>query len=260
MAESMVFYRSFAQAADMLPPEQYKPFMQAILAYGFDEDESLVEDLDMLCKMAWKLIKPQIDANIQRRQNGRKGASYGKLGGRPKFSIKDEFSTKSDELSTKEKPHRGYDQNPIGVTPKTPNVNDNVNVNSNVNDNENEKGNENKPAALSEEEKQRRAEQHQFVTEIVDYLNDKSGKHYRADTPKTLTLIKARQKEGFTLDDFKKVIDTKCAEWKNDDKMSIYLRPETLFSPKFEGYLNQKTQNDQIDWQDDVDRWWPDEV
>lgn len=75
--------------------------------------------------------------------------------------------------------------------------------------------------------------------EIVDYLNSKIGTHYRATTRKTQSLIKARMNEGFTVDDFKKVIDNKSAEWGKDSKMSKYLRPETLFGTKFESYLNQ---------------------
>lgn len=75
--------------------------------------------------------------------------------------------------------------------------------------------------------------------EIIDYLNQKANTHYKPTTKKTQTLIKARIKEGFTVNDFKKVIDIKTAEWLNTD-MSKFLRPETLFSPKFESYLNQK--------------------
>jgi uncharacterized phage protein (TIGR02220 family) len=72
---------------------------------------------------------------------------------------------------------------------------------------------------------------------IVEYLNEKTGKQYRHTTPKTRELIKARWNEGFTLDDFKKVIDNKTLEWKNT-KWENYLRPVTLFSTKFESYLN----------------------
>ena len=75
--------------------------------------------------------------------------------------------------------------------------------------------------------------------EIVDYLNQRCGTSYRHTTRKTRDLIRARWKEGFKLDDFYIVIDKKAAEWQNDPKMSKYLRPETLFGPKFEGYLNQ---------------------
>ena len=76
---------------------------------------------------------------------------------------------------------------------------------------------------------------------VIDYLNEKAGTKYRSTTPKTQSLIRARVSEGFTLDDFKVVIDKKCAEWLPDPKMSKYLRPETLFSPKFEGYLNENS-------------------
>lgn len=73
---------------------------------------------------------------------------------------------------------------------------------------------------------------------VVDYLNKKTGKAYRySDT--TLKHIKARLNEGFTLDDCKKVIDTKCAQWLHND-MNKFLRTETLFGSKFETYLNEQ--------------------
>ena len=53
-----------------------------------------------------------------------------------------------------------------------------------------------------------------------------------------------RTDEGFTLDDFKQVVNNKVAEWKGTD-MEKYLRPETLFGTKFEGYLNQESNNNQ---------------
>lgn len=74
---------------------------------------------------------------------------------------------------------------------------------------------------------------------VVEYLNLKTNSKYKSSSSKTRTLIKARVNEGFTLEDFKKVIDIKTKEWLGTD-MAKYLRPETLFGPKFEGYLNQK--------------------
>ena len=63
--------------------------------------------------------------------------------------------------------------------------------------------------------------------------------------------------EGFKLEDFKKVIDKMTMEWKDNNKMKVYLRPETLFGTKFESYLNRPakplTTNDLakiIDWSD----------
>ena len=74
---------------------------------------------------------------------------------------------------------------------------------------------------------------------IVDYLNQKTGQKYKPSTKKTQTCIHARLAEGFTEDDFKKVIDNKCAEWIGTE-CEKYLRPETLFGTKFESYLNAK--------------------
>lgn len=77
-----------------------------------------------------------------------------------------------------------------------------------------------------------------LVTEIVTYLNEKLGTRYKPTTESTRKLIRARLKDGFTLDDFKAVIDDRAAKWGKDPKMSEYLRPSTLFGTKFEGYLN----------------------
>ena len=74
----------------------------------------------------------------------------------------------------------------------------------------------------------------------MEYLNLKANTKFRFTSEKTRKLIKARINENFTVEDFKTVIDNKCDEWLNDDKMKIYLRPETLFGSKFESYLNQK--------------------
>jgi len=82
------------------------------------------------------------------------------------------------------------------------------------------------------------------VKEIILYLNQKTQKTFRQDNTKTIKLINARFKEKNSLEDFKKVIDIKVKQWQNDDKMKIYLRPETLFGTKFESYLQEeKKQN-----------------
>ncbi|OAO27250.1 conserved phage C-terminal domain-containing protein [Staphylococcus capitis] len=82
--------------------------------------------------------------------------------------------------------------------------------------------------------------------DVIDYLNQQTGKNYKSTTKKNQTVIRARTDEGFSLDDFKRVIDNKVAEWKGTN-MEKYLRPETLFGTKFEGYLNQKLQPSGMD-------------
>lgn len=79
-----------------------------------------------------------------------------------------------------------------------------------------------------------------MLEEIINYLNLKTGKHYKLTTPKTKDFINLRMAEGFSVQNFKTIIDIKTAEWGNDPKMAQYLRPDTLFGTKFEGYLNQK--------------------
>lgn len=97
------------------------------------------------------------------------------------------------------------------------------------------------PVAVSEEEKEEeKEERNKIYISIVEYLNQKAGTKYKASSKKTQTCIHARLAEGFTIDDFKVVIDKKCADWLGDAKMEQYLRPETLFGTKFESYLNAK--------------------
>ncbi|MDT2818683.1 conserved phage C-terminal domain-containing protein [Vagococcus lutrae] len=82
--------------------------------------------------------------------------------------------------------------------------------------------------------------------EIMNYFNSKTKKNLKHTTGKTRALIKARWNEGFRLDDFKKVIDNKCFDWlvpgkkfSNGTLTSTYVRPSTIFGPKFEEYLNE---------------------
>ncbi|MBP7319554.1 MAG: conserved phage C-terminal domain-containing protein [Lachnospiraceae bacterium] len=84
---------------------------------------------------------------------------------------------------------------------------------------------------------------------VIDYLNEVTGSRYRY-SESSLISIKARLKEGFTLQDFKNVIYKKSSQWINDPEMCKYLRPETLFCTKhFESYLNEKfVDNKTEDW------------
>lgn len=76
---------------------------------------------------------------------------------------------------------------------------------------------------------------------VLDYLNCKAGTNYKASSKATQQHINARLAEGFTVDDFKSVIDKKCTEWMGSE-WEKYLRPSTLFGSKFENYLNGKQQ------------------
>lgn len=90
--------------------------------------------------------------------------------------------------------------------------------------------------------------------EIINYLNRKMNTHYKPTTSSTVKKIKARLKEGYSVDDFKTVIDKKYDDWAGDDKMVAYLRPDTLFGTKFESYLNQREANYSKDKLSDYDK------
>lgn len=77
------------------------------------------------------------------------------------------------------------------------------------------------------------------IVEIISYLNEKASKQFLPTTKETKTLILDRWNEGFRVADFKKVIDIKTEDWLLDGRKNKFLRPSTLFGPKFEAYLNE---------------------
>ena len=105
-----------------------------------------------------------------------------------------------------------------------------------------------------ETDKNKGPKESETVAEIIDYLNVKIGSHYKPGTPGTVRMIKARLREGFTVENFRTVIDKKVSSWGTDPKMQQYLRPETLFGSKFESYLNEQTGSRPISQRDRADK------
>lgn len=121
MRDSFVFYRSFFEAAETLKKSDKLKLFEAICEYALnDEEVALAGAPDGM----FKLLKPQIDSNNRKYENGRKG-------GRPKANQSITKSKPNNNQSiTKPKSNRNAMNNV--------NVNDNVNVNVNVNDNDND--------------------------------------------------------------------------------------------------------------------------
>lgn len=118
-------------------------------------------------------------------------------------------------------------------TDKLSNINDySIKVGTDVGtDNDTEFG-------TSKKELIKRINKKEIYSRVITRLNEVTNKKYKPTTKKTIDCINARLNEDFTEHDFYEVIEIKCEEWLGT-KNEKYLRPETLFGNKFEGYLNQ---------------------
>jgi len=132
-------------------------------------------------------------------------------------------------------------------------------VNDNNNDNDNDDSYHDSYNDSYHDSSEQKKDSIDYKT-IVDFLNEKAGTHYKHSTEKTKKLIRARMNEGFTLDDFKTVIEYKVKEWRGT-KFEPYIRPETLFGTKFEGYLNNASKTTTVfdtvndSWRRQLESW-----
>lgn len=230
--DSFVFYKSFADAISEMPREYQLRAYEVIISYALTGDLP-DESEPWAVRAIFQVCKANIDANNKRYVDGHKG-------GRPKKPVVSESKTSGFENENQ------WFQNSKPNDNDNVTDNDNVNANANANDTDNDTDNANdtdniKTLSDSVRPSQQSAADKINYQYIIDNLNGKTGKHYRV-TDKTRSLIRARIRDGFTESDFLKVIDNKVRSWANDPKMSQYLRPETLFGTKFEGYLNETHQ------------------
>lgn len=206
MKDSTTLLRSQCDALMNLPPEQFKAAVTAIWAYEMDD----TEPEDPVAAMAVGMAKPLIDKRNKRVESGRKGGS--KLKQTEANAKQIEANGSKPEANGSKREAKEERRN---IKDKDKNIKDILSG---------------KPDCA-----------YQYA-EVIDYLNQKAGTAFKDKSKDTRTHIKARFDEGFTLDDFKTVIDKKVAEWKGTD-MAKYLRPATLFGSKFESYLNQQGGN-----------------
>jgi len=76
--------------------------------------------------------------------------------------------------------------------------------------------------------------------EIIEYFNSCANTTYSLDTGSNKSLIISRLKEGYSISEFKFVINKKINDWKSDAQMKKFIRPLTIFNKsKFENYLNE---------------------
>ena len=200
-------YKEYYELITLLTEKEQQELLLAITKFMFEDIEPTLNDK-----------QTKIFNNLRRPlEKSKKRSKCGSITKSNENQEENEIETKKNQKEIKTKSNENQKEN---ENKTHQDVNVIVNVNDNVDVNV-------KKISLEE------------IKGIVEYLNIKSNSHYKYSTDKTQTLIKARIKDGFTLDDFKIVIDKKCEEWLGTD-FEKFLRPETLFSNKFEGYLNQK--------------------
>lgn len=200
-------YKEYYELITLLTEREQQELLLAITKFMFEDIEPTLNDK-----------QTKIFNNLRRPlEKSKKRSKCGSITKSNENQKENEIEIKENQKEIKIKSNENQKENENKIHQDVNvivNVNDNVDVNV-------------KKISLEE------------IKGIVEYLNIKSNSHYKYSTDKTQTLIKARIKDGFTLDDFKIVIDKKCEEWLGTD-FEKFLRPETLFSNKFEGYLNQK--------------------
>lgn len=200
-------YKEYYELITLLTEREQQELLLAITKFMFEDVEPTLNDK-----------QTKIFNNLRRPlEKSKKRSKCGSITKSNENQEENETKTKENQKEIKTKSNENQKEN---ETKTHQDINVIVNVNDNVDVNV-------KKISLEE------------IKGIIEYLNIKSNSHYKYSTDKTQTLIKARIKDGFTLDDFKIVIDKKCEEWLGTD-FEKFLRPETLFSNKFEGYLNQK--------------------
>lgn len=200
-------YKEYYELITLLTEREQQELLLAITKFMFEDVEPTLNDK-----------QTKIFNNLRRPlEKSKKRSKCGSITKSNENQEENETKTKENQKEIKTKSNENQKEN---ENKTHQDVNVIVNVNDNVDVNV-------KKISLEE------------IKGIIEYLNIKSNSHYKYSTDKTQTLIKARIKDGFTLDDFKIVIDKKCEEWLGTD-FEKFLRPETLFSNKFEGYLNQK--------------------
>ena len=175
--DSFIFYGSFYEAISCLDDATRLQCYDAVASYAIT---GIDPELNGVAKAIFALIKPQIDANNKRYNNGCKGAEYGKKGGRPvtKNPIGDNDENPIGDTSKNpigdndENPKGDNDENPIGDNDENPKETPNEKENENVNENENEKEKENESPSETKREKQAKEKRLRFSAPSVDEVRD----------------------------------------------------------------------------------------
>lgn len=230
MKDNFLLKKSQIEIFENLSDEEAGKLIKGIFNYVCNGESNL----NGLLNVVFIPIKNEIDKNESKyKAICERNKANGSNGGRPK---------KNEENEEKQEEPKETENNPLGYFGENTHISYINNHNSyNQNSDLEEKGYGeeeplNPPIAKETDDNSLLLE---ISKQVIEYLNLKTNSSYRYNTKATKEKISARLREKFTLDDFKKVIDNKVAEWTGTE-FEKYLSPDTLFGTKFEKYLNQK--------------------
>jgi len=209
MKNSFLIMESWAKTLICAPTEQAGKLVQLLCRYNATGDDSCDDPMVSAVFAGWKA---QIDANNE--------AYEAKVEGARKAREKKNNKTESELIAVDINDNQEVIKDDING--------DNDNVYDNDKDNNIYYVGQTRPPIESD------------VDDIIEYLNKSTHKHFRLETEAYRKVIRARLKDGYTIDDFRKVIDSRVLLWGDSDRMSEYLRPQTLFTAAhFDSYLNE---------------------
>ena len=204
-AKSFLVYDDIEAVLDELTDEQVGKLFRGMVSYHASGTDP---EFTGVLKYVFIPIRQTIDRNAEKyREICEKNRENGRLGGRP--------SNRTE---------------PNGFTENRPQPNKANNDNDTNTNNNNKSETDNESA---------QADVWSLSLSVLSYLNQVAGTNYKTDKAEYVKLISELHHKGYTEAQMRSVIDKKAADWLGDAKFEQYLRPSTLFGPKFEQYLNQ---------------------
>lgn len=240
MAElNFKFWGNWGRSIEWMDTDEHKAaFLLKVMRYGcFDE----VPDIEPWEGQSWELIKTAIDADL-------KASSNGGAGGRPRASKNTKktpakTTAKTPQKTPCETPSETHRETPPETSPETPDDDPLNHKNKNKGESE---GEYNPPMPPLDECDGEAAE---FAVEALDVFNAETGQDVRDLSPEAWAGLRRVHDAGRTIEDVRRVVKAKAAQWGDDPKMARYVRPSTLFGAKFDEYLNEPEKGgDEVDW------------
>lgn len=219
----MVIHDDFWEASQYIPTEQRTGFFHALIAYGMAGVEPSPKEPWYALFIAFR---GRIDMSVRNSANGSKG-------GRPR---KNEQPADA-EPEPVEKPQEKGVLKPSAKPVFKP-TDDGVS--------------KHKEKEIDKEEKERKVQKKEsppqgvltgfdeFRLGALAIWNEETGQLIGNLPQRAVMGLRRAYDSGRTLDDVRQVVRKKHAEWKDDARMSKFVRPSTVFGDKFDEYLNQK--------------------